>query len=102
MPYIKREQREKFQKSINELISLINDKGELNYVVCEIVAGLILRSDVNYKTISEWIDAVDGAEHELKRRILDTYENIKIVENVDLQNFSKVINPMVFGKEKKE
>jgi len=92
MPYIKKKDRKKFNASIDELIELIQEKGELNYVICEIVSGLLLKYSIGYERISEWIDAVDGAENELRRRILDPYEELKIIENGDLQLLVKVLN----------
>ena len=92
MPYIKKQNRERFKVPIAELIELIQEKGELNYVICEIVSGLLLKYSIGYERISEWIDAVDGAENELRRRILDPYEELKIMENGDLELLVKVLN----------
>lgn len=94
MPYIKQHEREDFNGGIEYLAKNITNKGELNYVICELVSALILKYTVNYERISEWIDAVDGAENELRRRLLEPYENSKITQNGDLEGFGKVLNKM--------
>lgn len=102
MPYIKKKDREKFKVPIAELIELIQEKGELNYVTCEIVSGLILKYSIGYERISEWIDAVDGAENELRRRILDPYEELKIIENGDVELLVKLLNKIEAKGNRKE
>jgi hypothetical protein len=66
----------------------------LNYAICEIVGRLILENNLSYTKMSEWIDAVHDAEAELRRRLLDPYEDIKIFENGDVPSFERIINKM--------
>lgn len=94
MPYIKDEDRSKFDEAIETLTGIINAKGDLNYAICELVGRLILKTKISYTQISEWIDGVDGAERELTRRLLDPYEDIKIEENGDVPSFITILKLM--------
>ena len=94
MPYILDEDRPKFDKAIEDLTSIIDAKGDLNYTICELVGQLILKTKISYTQISEWIDGVHGAERELTRRLLNPYEDIKIEENGDVPSFITIIERM--------
>lgn len=94
MPYIKNDDREEFDKLIPQLVEYIRAKGDLNYVVCEIIGQLCLRDGIGYTTISNWIDTLPDAEYELRRRILDPYEDLKIAENGDVPSLTKVLEAM--------
>ncbi len=94
MPYIKDENKRIFDESINRLSNIIIHKGDLNYMICELVGQLILNTKISYTQISEWIDAVDGAENELRRRLLDPYENMKAKDNGDVPSFKTILEIM--------
>lgn len=91
MPYIKDERRELFDDLIRKIKNRINDKGDLNYVISELTAQLILETGISYTNISNWIDGVHGAERELTRQLLNPYEDQKIMENGQLRTFAKII-----------
>jgi hypothetical protein len=76
--------------AISVLVNEIKAKGDLNYVVCEIIGNLVLRDGIGYTTISNWIDTLPDAEAELRRRLLDPYEDLKIKENGDVESFSVI------------
>jgi hypothetical protein len=94
MPYIKEEARHKFEKPIKEISTYISSKGDLNYVISEIVGQLLLKGEIGYTSISNWIDGVHGAERELTRRLLNPYEGIKISENGDVPSFTEILRRM--------
>ena len=94
MPYIKTGGRLPLDILIGSLAEKIRSKGDLNYVICELVGQLIVNTKISYTQISEWIDGVDGAENELRRRLLDPYEDLKIVENGDLPSFALILEEM--------
>jgi hypothetical protein len=92
MPYIENKDKHEMSDAIDQLMVFIESKGDLNYAICELVGRLILHDDkISYTTISNWIDGVDGAEKELTRRILNAYEDIKILENGDVPSFIKIL-----------
>ena len=94
MPYIAKEGRPILDIPIHVLSTEIQSKGDLNYVICELVGQLILNTKISYTQISEWIDAVDGAENELRRRLLDPYEVLKMIENGDVPSFTTILDKM--------
>ncbi len=92
MPYIKQKDRTTIMTDgILVLANEISSKGDLNYVICELVGQLIIKDGISYTTMSNWIDTLPDAEAELRRRILDLYENLKIKENGDVPSFKAII-----------
>jgi hypothetical protein len=94
MPYIDKRDRPQFNEPIRELSRWITAKGDLNYVISELVGQLINKTGMSYTNSSNWIDAVHGAERELTRRLLNPYEDIKIEENGDVPSFKKILDSM--------
>lgn len=97
MPYIKDEDKEAMKDAIHDLFMFIDSKGDLNYAICELVGKVILETGVSYTNMSEKIDAVHDAETELRRRLLDSYEDLKIIENGDVPSFIQIIERMNEG-----
>ncbi len=96
MPYTEPEDRTAAMKAaIATLVEEIKNKGDLNYTICELTGWLINKTGgLGYTNTSNWIDAVDGAERELTRRLLNPYEGVKIAENGDLQSFTKLLDDL--------
>ena len=95
MPYIKQRNRNEIDEAIEKLVEHIMSKGDLNYAICELVGQRILEQErISYTTISECIDAVHDAETELRRRILEPYEDSKIEENGDVASFIEILAQM--------
>lgn len=85
MPYILKNDREKLDKKINELASLIDKNqraGELNYIINRLM--LTLQGEAKYKDINELIGALECAKLEFYRRKAAPYEDKKAAENGDL------------------
>lgn len=91
MPYIKIQTRKDMADTIKDLNCFIENKGDLNYAICELVGRTILENKINYTNMSEMIDAVHDAEQELRRRLLEPYEDIKRVENDDVPSFKIIL-----------
>lgn len=95
MPYIKENwKRKKIDKYIDDLIPYIESKGDVNYTICELIGTLILKRGIGYTTISELIDVLPDAEAELRRRLLEKYEDYKIIENGDVPSFITILKLM--------
>ncbi len=95
MPYIPEKEKNEMSDYIENLRVFIESKGDLNYVICELVGRLIVDSDkISYTQMSEWIDAVHDAETELRRRLLFPYEDLKIEENGDVPSFIRILERM--------
>lgn len=101
MPYIEQEDRKKFKGHIKALAELINNKGEMNYVISELVGSWIVKRKLfSYNGISNAISAVHDAEIELNRRILVPYEVGKIMLNEDLDSFKEILNAVEFIRDR--
>jgi hypothetical protein len=93
MPYTKQEARTPYMMdAIAVLTDEVKAKGDLNFVICELVGQLILKGKIGYTEISNWIDTLPDAEDELRRRLLHPYENDKIKENGDVPSFAQINN----------
>jgi hypothetical protein len=85
MPYIKQEDRKKF----NEIdLPYIENAGELNYLITTICQSYICEKGLNYAHINEVIGALECAKLELYRRVASPYEDKKILENGDVNCLS--------------
>jgi hypothetical protein len=92
MPYIKKQDRKKFESAIKEIVEQLNisgitgfyPAGELNYIISKIVKDTLDRQGVRYKTINSVIGVLDCCKMELYRRLASPYEDEKIKENGDV------------------
>jgi predicted transcriptional regulator len=83
MPYIKKENRYKFEVIFN----LIDDDikaGELNYIITKII-NKMLKNNMNYARCNEIIGALECCKLELYRRKIAPYEDKKMKENGDVE-----------------
>ncbi len=87
MPYIKQEDRQKFNYLIKELIEKIEDldekdvDGSLNYIFTKIIKSVYKPKYFNYNRAIGMLECV---KQELYRRVIGPYENIKEQENGDV------------------
>ena len=80
MPYIKPENRPRFEVSLKEIP---NNAGELNYLITKICHEYVRKNSECYQTYNDIIGALEGAKLELYRRQVSNYEDVKISENGD-------------------
>lgn len=87
MPYIKKEDKRKYEPQISELRTRINSKipkGELTYLVYAL--GLqFFKRDESYTNISTAISCLNDAAEELRRRYLNPYEDLQIKKSGDVE-----------------
>jgi hypothetical protein len=87
MPYIKMEDRPKYDKLINEIISTLknspveNIDGELNYIVTKIIKEAY---PLRYFHINRAIGVLECIKQEFYRRVAAPYEDTKIEQNGDV------------------
>ncbi len=87
MPYIKPEDRPKYEKSLQELIALIKTQpiekmdGEVNYCVTRLLKASYPPKYVNYNRA---IGVLECIKLELYRRMVGPYEDTKIKESGDV------------------
>lgn len=106
MPYIKQDQREKIDDTIDELIQEIshlevdfkkgpdaedyvdlrNLDGVLNYTITRLLNGTLrLVDEPKYTKFNTGLGILEGVKLELYRRRIGPYENEKIEENGDVE-----------------
>lgn len=85
MPYIKKENRKKFQGVLNEICdnAAPKDAGELNYFLTKIVHSY-LNNHEGYQAANDVMGALEGVKLELYRKVIAPYEDDKILENGDV------------------
>jgi len=83
MPYIK-ERREIFDGFLNRLRNEIHTDGELTYCIYKLCLMKIADKGISYDTFKSIIGTLECTKHEIQRRHLDKYEDIKISENSDV------------------
>jgi hypothetical protein len=83
MPYIKKEDRTRFESVFRKLheVGKINNPGELNYIFTMIINHYLIGNGMNYQRINDAIGALEGAKLELYRTTVSEYEDKKIKEN---------------------
>ena len=87
MPYIKPENRKKYDKVLKELVSILKTlppekiDGELNYVVTKILKEIY---PLRYFHINKAIGVLECAKLEFYRRVAAPYEDLKIKESGDV------------------
>lgn len=90
MPYIKSEEREKYQDLVEKLSDLIESDGELNYVITLLMHKQIYKRGLKYQNLNNLIGALECAKLELYRKVIGGYEDQKILINgpiTGLDNF---------------
>ena len=87
MPYIKSENRKKYEKVLRELIDILKTlppeevDGELNYVVTKILKDLY---PLRYFHINKAVGVLECIKLEFYRRVAAPYEDLKIKESGDV------------------
>jgi len=87
LPYIKPENRKKYDTILKELVSILKTlppeevDGEINYVVTKILKGVY---PLRYYHINKAIGVLECAKLEFYRRVAAPYEDIKIKESGDV------------------
>ncbi len=94
MPYIKQEDRNKFDGLIYDLLMKpvsFDSPGELNYVISRIIHLYLERKTqgINYAKLNEVIGVLECAKQELYRQIAVPYEDKKKQENGPVSNLDK-------------
>jgi hypothetical protein len=89
MPYIKPDERKKFQVIEFAVADLITERtpltaGDLNYLLTRILHAHLYAKGVSYTTMNEILGVLEAAKLEFNRRIVAPYEDEKIKQNGDV------------------
>jgi len=87
MPYIKEEDRQRVDRTLNP-----QNAGELNYLISNIVIEYLFRNNTapRYQDYNDVIGVLSAASMELYRRSAAPYEDTKIEENGDVYPPTKI------------
>lgn len=86
MPYIKKEDRKKFNSAIDSLNP--NNSGELNYVITRLAHNYIKEKGLRYANMNEVVGVIESAKLEFYRKVVAPYEEKKIEDNGDIEVIS--------------
>ncbi len=81
MPYIPEERRAEVRPGSDDIAKT---SGELNFQITSLATAFLAHHGTSYSTINDIIGALEGAKLEFYRRIVEPYENQKIVANGDV------------------
>lgn len=92
MPYIKKIERKKYEKAIEEITLQLNLQGidgcypvgDLNYIITTILTKTLDRQGVRYQNLNAVIGALECSKLELYRRLISPYEDTKVETNGDV------------------
>ena len=89
MPYIKREDRKKYDRLVDELVNELSqcDKlpvGHINYIITTMLDKAISKHGLCYDNINAMMGVLSCISTELYRRVAVPYENKKIEQNGDV------------------
>ena len=79
MPYIKLERRQEMQLDGGNA----NTAGELNYQLTVVCKDYMEHKGLSYATINDIVGALECCKLEFVRRVVNPYEDKKIIENGD-------------------
>lgn len=76
MPYLESKDRKRLLKTLEP-----KSKGELNYLITVLMVNYIDRVGLNYQNASDAMAAATDAAAEFKDKVLQPYENLKMIQN---------------------
>ena len=83
MPYIKQEDRERFDKHLDAIFRIAT-KGELEYCIFMLMKKYMVAKEWNYSNLHDASYAAHHCGDEFRRRFLDTREDHAMSENGDI------------------
>jgi predicted DNA-binding protein with PD1-like motif len=89
MPYIKKEDRPKFEEDAKNIAMKAKCAGDLNYAITVILHSYLKRNGVKYANVNELIGMMECCKMELYRKIGAPYEDLKITQNGDVEVLSQ-------------
>jgi len=80
MPYIKNADK----YGVDVQVDLLENSGHLNYALTMVIKSYLKQHGLAYTTLNDIVGALDGAKAEFQRRVVNPYEDQKIIENGDV------------------
>lgn len=100
MPYIKQENRNKFDNEVNALIAKVHCvpdsdmAGTLNYIITRLVEAS-MRGEMKYAKLNAIVGALECSKLEMYRRLAVPYEDEKIRESGDVKETESLLSTLV-------
>ena len=85
MPYIMKDGRRGFDQNLKAIGPHTTTAGDLNYCITHLCHSYLKAHGKSYSTMNDIIGVLEAAKMEFNRRIVAPYEDIKIVENGDME-----------------
>ena len=85
MPYIMKDGRRGFDQNLEAIGPHTTTAGDLNYCITHLCHSYLKAHGKSYSTMNDIIGVLEAAKMEFNRRIVAPYEDIKIVENGDME-----------------
>lgn len=79
MPYIKQQEKELITLHVD-----ITTPGQLNYAFTQLISKYLKTKGLSYQHINDVLGALEGSKQEFYRRVVEKYEDKKIIENGDV------------------
>jgi len=90
MPYISSRDRYKFSEVTEAILdSNIDNGGELQYLISELIAQFMADKPHRYKTMNEVMGALNGANLEYYRVVVAPYEDKAIAKNGTVKGYNQ-------------
>jgi hypothetical protein len=87
MPYIIQEERQKFDKWLDEILT-IKTKGELEYCIFTLMARYMSDKRFCYSNLHDTVYAAIHCGDEYRRRYMDSREDDALSKNGDVNHYS--------------
>ena len=84
MPYIKQDDRMKFDKHVDALVEKLEEFGEINYVITTILLKMVKKKGKSYSEFNGLMGVLSCVQQEFYRRTIARYEDLKIKDNGDV------------------
>lgn len=91
MPYIKQDDRSKFDSAAKSIAANADCAGDLNYAITVILQTYIKKKGLKYDTLNSVHGMMNACNNELYRRVTAPYEDSCIVRNGDVD----IINDLI-------
>lgn len=73
---------------MNKLKAVDFNSGDMNFIISSI-AGEAYLSNKSYQTINNVIGAIEGSKLEFYRRVAGNHEDLKVIQNKDIEPYDK-------------
>lgn len=97
MPYITRARAEQIANSKGVMLDDVTP-GDLNYIITSYLVAYVQKKGLSYSNVSSAMAAANDAAEEMRRRLLNIYEDHKIYElNKNVDPYVRIVQDLKRG-----